>query len=148
MWNTTYKLCFLQQPYCLSWSFPPVILLSSNILSWHVLSLFECSTYWKAEDEAAGGMIGLGGDADTHSYVSFTINLVWTTQVPLSCWWKIPSPRIPFDINKWTGMMTLYISIGISILCFTYIPSLRTPVEFSESRGGGGDIMTDRSFMF
>ncbi|KAG5226749.1 V-type proton ATPase [Salix suchowensis] len=34
------------------------------------------STYWKTEDEAAGGIIGLGGDADTHSYVSFTINLV------------------------------------------------------------------------
>ncbi|KAJ6683697.1 hypothetical protein OIU85_007394 [Salix viminalis] len=34
------------------------------------------STYWKTEDEVAGGMVGLGGDADTHSYVSFTINLV------------------------------------------------------------------------
>jgi V-type H+-transporting ATPase subunit C len=32
------------------------------------------STYWK-EDEA-GGMPGLGGDADSHPYVSFTINLI------------------------------------------------------------------------
>ncbi|PNS95499.1 hypothetical protein POPTR_017G061100v4 [Populus trichocarpa] len=34
------------------------------------------STYWKSEDEVVGGMMGLGGDADTHPYVSFTINLV------------------------------------------------------------------------
>uniref|UniRef100_A0A5B6ZZ71 V-type proton ATPase subunit C n=1 Tax=Davidia involucrata TaxID=16924 RepID=A0A5B6ZZ71_DAVIN len=32
------------------------------------------STYWKSEDE--GGMGGLGGDADAHPYVSFTINLI------------------------------------------------------------------------
>lgn len=35
------------------------------------------STFWKSEDEAVGGGIaGLGGDADTYPYVSFTINLV------------------------------------------------------------------------
>ncbi|GAV59533.1 V-ATPase_C domain-containing protein [Cephalotus follicularis] len=33
------------------------------------------STYWKSEEEV-GGMAGLGGDADSHPYVSFTINLV------------------------------------------------------------------------
>ncbi|XP_044500985.1 V-type proton ATPase subunit C-like [Mangifera indica] len=33
------------------------------------------STYWKSEDEV-GAMAGLGGDADAHPYVSFTINLV------------------------------------------------------------------------
>ncbi|KAL6996865.1 V-type proton ATPase subunit C, partial [Sarracenia purpurea var. burkii] len=31
-------------------------------------------TFWKSEDD--GGMGGLGGDADTHPYVCFTINLV------------------------------------------------------------------------
>ncbi|KAG5254328.1 V-type proton ATPase [Salix suchowensis] len=34
------------------------------------------STYWKSEDEMGGGIFGLGGDADAHPYVSFTINLV------------------------------------------------------------------------
>lgn len=29
--------------------------------------------YWKTGDE--GGMGGFGGDADAHTYVSFTINL-------------------------------------------------------------------------
>ncbi|XP_057437587.1 V-type proton ATPase subunit C [Lotus japonicus] len=33
------------------------------------------SAYWKAEEEV-GGMAGLGGDPDTHPYVSFTINLL------------------------------------------------------------------------
>ncbi|KAJ9676537.1 hypothetical protein PVL29_021849 [Vitis rotundifolia] len=33
------------------------------------------STHWKPEDEL-GGMGSLGGDADAHPYVSFTINLV------------------------------------------------------------------------
>ncbi|TKY46269.1 V-type proton ATPase subunit C [Spatholobus suberectus] len=33
------------------------------------------SAYWKTEDEGVG-MAGLAGDADTHPYVSFTINLV------------------------------------------------------------------------
>ncbi|XP_043718256.1 V-type proton ATPase subunit C [Telopea speciosissima] len=33
------------------------------------------STYWKSEEDS-GGMAGLGGDADTHPYVSFTINLI------------------------------------------------------------------------
>ncbi|XP_058226474.1 V-type proton ATPase subunit C [Rhododendron vialii] len=32
------------------------------------------STFWKYEEE--GGMAGLGGDADAHPYVCFTINLV------------------------------------------------------------------------
>ncbi|KAK8693273.1 hypothetical protein V6N13_070864 [Hibiscus sabdariffa] len=32
------------------------------------------STYWKTEDEG-GAMAGLGGDADAHPYVSFTINV-------------------------------------------------------------------------
>ncbi|XWS43955.1 hypothetical protein CRYUN_Cryun15aG0002900 [Craigia yunnanensis] len=32
------------------------------------------STYWKTEDEG-GAMAGLGGDAETHPYVSFTINI-------------------------------------------------------------------------
>ncbi|KAL6494412.1 V-type proton ATPase subunit C [Orobanche gracilis] len=32
------------------------------------------STYWKTEDE--GGMVGFGGDMDSHPYVSFTINLI------------------------------------------------------------------------
>lgn len=32
------------------------------------------STYWKTDDE--GGLAGLGGDADAHPYVSFTINLI------------------------------------------------------------------------
>ncbi|XP_010066422.2 V-type proton ATPase subunit C [Eucalyptus grandis] len=32
------------------------------------------SAYWKPEEDA-GGMAGLGGDADTHPYVSFTINI-------------------------------------------------------------------------
>ncbi|GAB2265207.1 V-type proton ATPase subunit C [Dionaea muscipula] len=32
------------------------------------------SVYWKSEDDGAMG--GLGGEADTHPYVSFTINLV------------------------------------------------------------------------
>ncbi|XP_030539570.1 V-type proton ATPase subunit C [Rhodamnia argentea] len=32
------------------------------------------SAYWKSEEDV-GGMAGLGGDADTHPYVSFTINL-------------------------------------------------------------------------
>ncbi|GMI67109.1 ARABIDOPSIS THALIANA VACUOLAR ATP SYNTHASE SUBUNIT C, DE-ETIOLATED 3 [Hibiscus trionum] len=32
------------------------------------------STYWKAEEEG-GAMAGLGGDADAHPYVSFTINI-------------------------------------------------------------------------
>nr|DAD30447.1 TPA_asm: hypothetical protein HUJ06_009298 [Nelumbo nucifera] len=31
------------------------------------------STYWKSEDE---GVVGLGGDADSHPYVSFTINII------------------------------------------------------------------------
>lgn len=35
------------------------------------------SAYWKTEDEVGAGMAGLAGDADTHPYVSFTINLVW-----------------------------------------------------------------------
>ncbi|KAH7843058.1 hypothetical protein Vadar_012229 [Vaccinium darrowii] len=30
--------------------------------------------YWKYEEE--GGMAGLGGDADAHPYICFTINLV------------------------------------------------------------------------
>ncbi|KAJ7971765.1 V-type proton ATPase subunit C [Quillaja saponaria] len=34
------------------------------------------STYWKTEDEVGGGIAGLAGDADSHPYVSFTINLV------------------------------------------------------------------------
>ncbi|XP_042510661.1 V-type proton ATPase subunit C-like isoform X2 [Macadamia integrifolia] len=33
------------------------------------------STYWKSEDDS-GGMAGLGGDVDSHPYVSFTINLI------------------------------------------------------------------------
>lgn len=33
------------------------------------------STFWKSDDEV-GAMAGLGGDADTHPYVSFTINLI------------------------------------------------------------------------
>lgn len=33
------------------------------------------SGYWKSEDES-GAMAGLGGDADTHPYVSFTINFI------------------------------------------------------------------------
>ncbi|KAI4366954.1 hypothetical protein MLD38_022751 [Melastoma candidum] len=33
------------------------------------------SLYWKSEDDS-GGMAGLGGDTETHPYVSFTINLV------------------------------------------------------------------------
>ncbi|KAK4750531.1 hypothetical protein SAY87_004013 [Trapa incisa] len=33
------------------------------------------SAYWKSEDDG-GSMAGLGGDADSHPYVSFTINLV------------------------------------------------------------------------
>ncbi|KAF8378059.1 hypothetical protein HHK36_029393 [Tetracentron sinense] len=33
------------------------------------------STYWKSEDEI-GGMATLGGDADSHPYVSFTVNLI------------------------------------------------------------------------
>ncbi|KAF2322953.1 hypothetical protein GH714_032413 [Hevea brasiliensis] len=33
------------------------------------------SAYWKSEDEVGGGMAALGGDADGHPYVSFTINL-------------------------------------------------------------------------
>ncbi|XP_021297921.1 V-type proton ATPase subunit C [Herrania umbratica] len=32
------------------------------------------STYWKTDDES-GAMAGLGGDADAHPYVSFTINI-------------------------------------------------------------------------
>ncbi|XP_030461844.1 V-type proton ATPase subunit C [Syzygium oleosum] len=32
------------------------------------------SAYWKSEEDA-GGMAGLGGDPDSHPYVSFTINL-------------------------------------------------------------------------
>lgn len=32
------------------------------------------STYWKSEDEV--GMAGLGGAADTHPYVSFTLNFI------------------------------------------------------------------------
>ncbi|KAF6166335.1 hypothetical protein GIB67_015881 [Kingdonia uniflora] len=32
------------------------------------------SSYWKSEDEA-GAMAGLGGEADTYPYVSFTINI-------------------------------------------------------------------------
>ncbi|XVF16119.1 hypothetical protein REPUB_Repub10bG0003900 [Reevesia pubescens] len=32
------------------------------------------STYWKTEDDG-GAMAALGGDADTHPYVSFTINI-------------------------------------------------------------------------
>lgn len=38
-------------------------------------SFFQCSAYWKSEDDV-GSMAGLGGDADSHPYVSFTINLV------------------------------------------------------------------------
>ncbi|WCJ40221.1 V-type proton ATPase subunit C [Euphorbia peplus] len=34
------------------------------------------STFWKSDDDVGGGMAALGGDADTHPYVSFTINLV------------------------------------------------------------------------
>ncbi|GAB4826363.1 V-type proton ATPase subunit C [Ancistrocladus abbreviatus] len=37
-------------------------------------SLLQCA-YWKSEDESAA-MGGLAGEADAHSYVSFTINLV------------------------------------------------------------------------
>lgn len=33
------------------------------------------STYWKPDDDV--GMAGLGGDADSHPYVSFTINIAW-----------------------------------------------------------------------
>ncbi|CAI9287669.1 unnamed protein product [Lactuca saligna] len=33
-----------------------------------------CNTFWKIEDD--GGMGNLGGDANTHLYVSFTINLI------------------------------------------------------------------------
>ncbi|XP_042520004.1 V-type proton ATPase subunit C isoform X1 [Macadamia integrifolia] len=33
------------------------------------------STYWKSDDDSTG-MAGLGGDSDTHPYVSFTINLI------------------------------------------------------------------------
>lgn len=36
---------------------------------------FQCSAYWKSEDDV-GSMAGLGADADSHPYVSFTINLV------------------------------------------------------------------------
>ncbi|EXB62850.1 V-type proton ATPase subunit C [Morus notabilis] len=33
-------------------------------------------TFWKTDDEAGGGIVGLTGEADAHPYVSFTINLV------------------------------------------------------------------------
>ncbi|KAG6793286.1 hypothetical protein POTOM_002485 [Populus tomentosa] len=34
------------------------------------------NTHWKSEDEMGGGIFGLGGEADTYPYPSFTINLV------------------------------------------------------------------------
>ena len=30
--------------------------------------MFVCSTYWKTEYEAGGGVAGLAGDADAHPY--------------------------------------------------------------------------------
>ena len=53
-------------PY-LTFSLEKMLLLISDLSC-----LCECSTYWKTEDE--GGMAGFAGDADTHPYVSFTIN--------------------------------------------------------------------------
>ncbi|KEH23490.1 vacuolar H+-ATPase subunit C [Medicago truncatula] len=34
------------------------------------------SAYWKTDEEVGAGMAGLAGEADTHPYVSFTINLL------------------------------------------------------------------------
>ncbi|WJX82525.1 V-type proton ATPase subunit C [Trifolium repens] len=34
------------------------------------------SAYWKTDEDVGAGMAGLAGDADTHPYVSFTINLL------------------------------------------------------------------------
>ncbi|XP_059641032.1 V-type proton ATPase subunit C-like isoform X1 [Cornus florida] len=66
--------------YGLPPSFLSVVLAPSTKSEKKVRSILEglCdstnSTYWKSEDE--GGMGGLGGDVDTHPYVSFTINLI------------------------------------------------------------------------
>ncbi|KAH7862252.1 hypothetical protein Vadar_002059 [Vaccinium darrowii] len=38
------------------------------------VSRFLISAYWKYEEE--GGMAGLGGDADAHPFICFTMNLV------------------------------------------------------------------------
>ncbi|XP_057970239.1 V-type proton ATPase subunit C [Malania oleifera] len=67
--------------YGLPPSFLSVVLAPSTKSEKKVRSILEglCdsahSTYWKSEDDT-GGMGGLGGDADTRVYVSFTINMV------------------------------------------------------------------------
>ncbi|XP_055825671.1 V-type proton ATPase subunit C [Solanum dulcamara] len=66
--------------YGLPPSFLSVVLAPSIKSEKKVRSILESlcdssnSNFWKAEDE--GGMAGLGGDTETHPYVSFTINLV------------------------------------------------------------------------
>ncbi|GFQ08096.1 v-type proton ATPase subunit c [Phtheirospermum japonicum] len=66
--------------YGLPPSFLSVVLSPSLKSEKKVRSILEglCSSsnsaYWKTEDE--GGVVGFASDADSHPYVSFTINLI------------------------------------------------------------------------
>ncbi|KAM0033281.1 putative ATPase, V1 complex, subunit C, vacuolar ATP synthase subunit C superfamily [Helianthus debilis subsp. tardiflorus] len=66
--------------YGLPPSFLSVVLLPSVKSEKKVHTILEglCgnsnSTFWKTKDE--GSMAALGGEADAHQYVSFTINLI------------------------------------------------------------------------
>jgi hypothetical protein len=131
-WIKTYKLCFLWLFYCLYHGIlHTFVLLSSKILSRHgtliVLMQHALEIWrWNGRRDLRFGRRSW--------YLSLPVlhnQSCLTSQVPISCVWQTPSPRIPFDINKWTGMMTLYISVDISILWFIYNLSMRIPVEFS-----------------
>ncbi|KAH7866393.1 hypothetical protein Vadar_019763 [Vaccinium darrowii] len=59
--------------HSIAWLF---IICGNHVLLLHFywIGTWRWSAYWKYEEE--GGMAGLGGDADAHPYVCFTINLV------------------------------------------------------------------------
>lgn len=77
--------------------------------------IFMCfRTYWKSEDEV--GMAGLGGDADSHPYVSFTLNFIWfqssfiffrLSTLPLENYF-LPCNNKELD---WRKVSTMYIGV-------------------------------------
>lgn len=105
---------------------------------WRCFLLLQCSTFWKTDDEVGGAMAGLGGEADAHPYVSFTINLVWMG-ARLSCQFRNLNLSIPLDNNN-RGAGYLYIGIDSYILClFTY----NCCFEIFRERLSGGELYWD-----
>lgn len=77
--------------------------------------IFMCfRTYWKSEDDV--GMAGLGGDADSHPYGSFTLNFTWfqssfiffrLSTLPLENYF-LPCNNKELD---WRKVSTMYIGV-------------------------------------